>query len=221
MKLQSFIKESYLTPFDKYDWFVDTVRVRCKPWLNAVKNCKMKYIKRGYKPKDLVELKNVRTERVPRDTPREIHTAIDVEFFKKFGWKARSESLFCFPPKISGGYGTENGLVFPVGNFKFLWAPEIRDFFLWYNKNYKPPGVKGSIEEFDYRKKWAWRVVEFYTNKNLCEALNSLCEIMIYCEKYIIIKKSFLLNMYNPPGNSPIGKTLDKFVEDVLIRGNV
>lgn len=221
MKLDLYLKESNKTVFQKYDNFIDTVRSQCKPWLRAIKGCGLKTIIRGYKPKDLVEIKSTRKNREPVDTPREIHTSLDVEFFKKFGWKVRTEGLFVFPIRVHGGYGNENGLVFPIGDFKFVHAPKIRDLFLWYNNTYHPPGTKGSIEEFEYRKAWAWRTVEEYTNKDLCGALSVLNEISIYCKKYIIIRKSFLHNMYEPPGNLLEKQKFNQFIEDVLIKGNI
>ena len=49
-------------------------------------------------------------------------------FYRKFKWKPRSTGVFCTGDKEQAkGYG---GLatVWPIGNFKYIWNPEIRDF---------------------------------------------------------------------------------------------
>jgi len=217
MKLNSYIKESNRSDEEKYNNSIATIRSQCKPWLRAIKNCKSKELHRGYIPKDVVEIKNTRENREPKDTPRDIHTTIDVEFFKQFGWKVRTEGLFTYGHKVTGGYGTTDGLVFPMGKFDFVWSPGIRDFFFWYKANYKPPGTKESQEEFEYRKDWAKRTVDLYTNKHLCDALDSLMEIVIYCKKYIIIDRKFIFRMYKPKPKPGYDK-YNQFIEEILLK---
>jgi len=221
MKLNRYIKESNTSVLDKYDDFIDSVRAQCKPWLKAISSCKIKHCIRGYNPKDVIEKRTPRKDRKPRDTPKDIQASLDDEFSKKFGWKVRSEGLFTWGGRITGGYGTAAGIVFPTGNFDFVWSKKVYDLFMYYDKSYKPSGMKDSEEEIEYRKEWVKRTIDTYTNKNLCEALSSTSEIVIKCNSYWIIRKNFLHNMYDPPGDLLEREKFSKFIEDVLIRGNV
>jgi hypothetical protein len=68
--------------------------------------------------------KTTRKDRKPRDTPLLIHNIVDDILSKKFGWKPRSEGVFCV---ISGEsyHGWHHML--PVGKFSYVWSPKIED----------------------------------------------------------------------------------------------
>jgi len=72
-----------------------------------------------------------RRDRLPKDTPIEIQEKLDIEFKKKFGWKARSEGVFVTPRyNTASTYGTGYPVVvFPVNGFKYLWSPVYKDLY--------------------------------------------------------------------------------------------
>jgi hypothetical protein len=70
-------------------------------------------------------MNKIRTDRKPKDTPLEMHQLLDKQFQKRFGIKARSNSLFCYFRNINSylrdrsGYGVPY-YIFPIGNFKTI-----------------------------------------------------------------------------------------------------
>ncbi len=220
MKLNSYLIESNKSDEEKFEDFVLSVKRDCKPWLNAVSKCERKTLVRGYHPKNDIELITTRKDRRPRDTDKPLHKSVNKEFKKTFGWKVRSEGVFTFGGKIVGGYGISSGIVFPVGKFEFVWSKEIEDFFMFTSQKigqYKPPGVKNSKEEQEYREKWSRNVVKKYSDKDLCKALNSTSEIVIKCDKYWIIRKKFLLSIHGQNSDIMASKMVDDFIENTLL----
>jgi hypothetical protein len=74
--------------------------------------------------------KSVRKNRQPRNTPPEMHEFLDDMFLKKFGWKARSEGVFASINEQMGSIYGYPFVIFPVGNYKLLWSPLIRDLLI-------------------------------------------------------------------------------------------
>ena len=72
---------------------------------------------------------NVRGDRQPKDTPYEIHEALDEEFEDQFGWRCRSESIFTTGNKgMAQGYGPAYS-VWPEDGYKFVWSEDISDLY--------------------------------------------------------------------------------------------
>jgi len=156
-----------------------------------VKNCKQ-YIKeaqgqllwRGVRktPKVITSI-TPRTNREPRDTPKFIHEYFDKELFKKFGWKPRSSGVFCTGDlKHAEEYGPAVS-VWPIGNFKYLWSPEVMDLYLEVTHlRSKDPKEYDNLD-YDLLKD----MLNSYKNNNLREAILKGHEIMIGCNKYFAV----------------------------------
>lgn len=72
----------------------------------------------------------VNKNRRPLTTPMAIHQAADEYMEKQFGVKFRSQSVFVTPDSgIAEEYGRGTYLVFPIGEFKYLWSPSVQDFY--------------------------------------------------------------------------------------------
>lgn len=72
----------------------------------------------------------VNKNRRPLTTPIAIHTAADEYMEKQFGVKFRSQSVFVSPDAgIAEEYSRKTFLVFPIGEFKYLWSPTVQDFY--------------------------------------------------------------------------------------------
>lgn len=53
----------------------------------------------------------------------------DVFFKEKFGWKARSEGIFCASDiMVSNDYGIVS-IFFPIGKYSYLWSPNMIDLY--------------------------------------------------------------------------------------------
>lgn len=73
--------------------------------------------------------KKVRTDRSPKDMPIQAHDALDDAFKDLYGWRARSEGLFCTGRKsTASSYGTAQ-IVFPIGRYEYLWSDNITDLY--------------------------------------------------------------------------------------------
>ena len=70
-----------------------------------------------------------RDNRLPKDTDQIHHGMIDVLFKEKFGWRARSEGVFCSSKfKDIKTYGTPY-IFLPVNGYKFVWSHTYKDLY--------------------------------------------------------------------------------------------
>lgn len=172
----------------------------CKPFLKAIEpKPHRNMIYRGYKSIESWFLKTTRADRKPKDIGEGLHNDFDMEFKKRFGYKARSESFFATGEDEEASMYGEVYTIFPVGDFKILWSPKITDLFAdmgrivgdsakikKYNgllDHYKEKGM-----EDQYQKKIS-EIVGTYRNDNLKGAIASLNEIMIKCDKYYAVRE--------------------------------
>jgi hypothetical protein len=78
-----------------------------------------------------------RIDRKPTDTDSSTHWRLDKYFFKEFGWKARSEGMFCTPslPRASsfararGNKLKDIYIVIPSTPYKYIWSPKVPDLY--------------------------------------------------------------------------------------------
>jgi len=74
-------------------------------------------------------LMKTRFDRIPSDTPLMIHDIVDVWFYKKFGIKARSQSIFT-TPKLTFALRYGNAVaILPKGNVTFIYSNNVMDLF--------------------------------------------------------------------------------------------
>jgi hypothetical protein len=175
------------------------IRRQCRKWLTEIKKCgEYLTIWRGVDSTDNWIYKKVRTNREPTDMPLDIHYEIDESFYKKFGWKPRSEGMFVFPRQAwAFGYGTGTYLVFPVRYQGLVWSPVIGDLYL-------------------HRKNWK-DFIDTYTDKNLCKALKSKRELMINCDLYYGINDKTLWYSSYSDGKLNHEQIANKYIEEELL----
>ena len=132
--------------------------------------------------------KAVRTDRQPMDFGIDQHSELDKWFNDKFGFKARSQAVFCFGDDVWSGvmkqYGPEY-LIFPIGEFEYVWSPEIKDLFM---------AAQGEMyyyqDDVSYEDRKKHTSLELYMNAQgykstgLDKAVTMRNEIMIKCDKY-------------------------------------
>ena len=72
-------------------------------------------------------LAKVRSNRMPKHSPRWLHNVLNKTFIDRIGIPLRSASLFCIGDYHNAvGYNTPF-LIFPVGEYKYAWSPRISD----------------------------------------------------------------------------------------------
>lgn len=165
----------------------ELIKKDCQPFLEAANG---KFLIRGaksidgskiYKDKNIqfsYSKRQVRKDRNPRETSKK-DQAIQDEWFKdKFGVKARSESLFClseYKKYLAYGYGKGNVCsIFPIGEFKIIWSPKIKDLFgeLSEYSNITANEIRSKLESANY------------IDTDIDSALESNCELMLICDEY-------------------------------------
>ena len=144
-------------------------------------------------------VKSVRKDREPRDTHVDISEMVDQLFYEQFGWKPRSQGLFCVGRGgrgITKGYG-QTFAVIPMGKFKYLWSPKVFDLTVEIKNQFKHYGLPMLDEEHDYTKEQLQvarpilqKIVQTYKSTDLSDFINAgMNEIMISCDQYAAIKK--------------------------------
>lgn len=149
-----------LFPLENLGEYFNLISKKCMPYLKEW----IKYAKTTPNPEHLysgrgVQLffieKTVRKNRRPKDTPDEIQKIVDDAFYKKFKVRPRSSSFFTTPIyTIAEDYG-EVYAIFPQGNYKIIWSPDINDFFSDVIEE-SPLNLEGSDEfdEYDWKIEW-------------------------------------------------------------------
>lgn len=127
-------------------------------------------------------IKTVRQDRKPLDFTRQRHEIIDEWFVEKFGIRARSQCMFAGGNRIAKSelehYGTPC-VVFPIGEFKYIWSPEVGDLF---GKMNIPWGDR--TEEEWTEETYKWLDVQQYQTDGLDKAVRTNNEIMVKCDRY-------------------------------------
>ena len=203
MRLTKYITENRISDY------YDLVEKDCKKYLKTVENSDY-FLIRWADKQPITYKKKVRKNRVPLDTPLKVHKFIDRSFKKKFGWKPRSEGLFCFASdEWSAAF-----LVFPIGNFKFVWSNKVDDLTVSLAKiiNAGPIQFKRKFEKetvtlqdgSEIPSEEHMDLIKDYWNKNLLKTYKSTnfkkalemgkasYEISVKCDEAYLIKDSVM-----------------------------
>lgn len=129
MKFSKYIVESSgKTPFSE---ILDALLKNCAPF--------MKEFSRGFNGKFLYSgrddkrdwfIKDVRSDREPKDMAETVHQVLDDTFNKKFGFRARSNVIFVTGRwAVAVGYGTDYS-IFPIGQYKYIYSKSVKDMYM-------------------------------------------------------------------------------------------
>lgn len=133
----------------------------------------------------------VQKERHPMDTPPTVHKMLDAKFQRKWGVKARSQSIFCTgSPTHAEMYG-HPFMIFPMGRFTYLYHPKVKDLFNHIRFNVMFDLDMSSIEDLD---KFDERMISFiaeYKNRDLVAGIKSGNEIMVQCKEYFAVSHTY------------------------------
>lgn len=108
------------------DEIIETLKRDCKPFLRESEG---NFVYRGsFRKYDGLKKLSVKIDRKPTDTPPVLHKLWNDEFKKKFGWYVRSEGFFVTGDyHLASNFGTTVYVVFPIGQFKFVWSKNYKD----------------------------------------------------------------------------------------------
>jgi hypothetical protein len=192
MRLKQYITEDKITDPKA---FINTLHTDCSDYF--------KYIKYGVKSfrgsKIRVYYKKIkpRNNRIPRDTPKEVHEYLDKEFKKRFGWNVRSKGVFATANfDAAEDYGTPY-YFYPSNGFKVVYSDKIDDLTLYLddnnvihregNKWITTDVWKSKIDELD--------IVHEYKQggpADINKALQTFNEVIFKCDFYYIVNVNFV-----------------------------
>jgi len=133
-----------------------------------------------------------RKDRVPKDTPQEIHKYVDDYLNKTFGWRGRSEGVFVDNYSAASIYGTPH-IFLPSNGFKYIWSTEIYDLTIFCEeiRLIEKYGRKYEVIDDNWKDKLS-EYMDTYTNSNLLRAINkSDNEIMFKCSHYYLVNPKY------------------------------
>lgn len=186
MKSKEFIIESEIAP-------VKLIRRDCKPFLNEVQYPAMYKLYRGMNSENSAFFKkNVRlTDRTPSDMPQNMHDRLNKFFTIKFGAPFRNALFVSGSSSMAMEYGNETYVIFPIGEFKFLWSPQVPD--LWNIWDELRP-LQGGMTDEEFKKvekeqfeKFYNRYLTTFQDTDLKAAIKSNHEIMLRCKSYYAV----------------------------------
>ena len=188
MRLHQYLNEFYDGDEDIAKKRISLIEKNCQPFLKQMKSINFEddnLLFSGRWDRTEFTKKKVRKNRRPKDTSIDIHDWVDNWFYKKFGIKARSNTIFCTSHK---GYALSYGnlfVIFPIGKFEVIWSSRLKDLF---NKADMNRGLE----------KWSKNFLEFnaktYKKGDLQGAIKSENEIMLHCKEYYLLKFDPLTN---------------------------
>lgn len=197
MRLKQHITEMYLRQ-EEMDDCVAKIKRDCKPFLKKISGGDLLW--RGSKiPMEgefIIKVKP-RKDRHPKDMNFGVHEIIDDMFLKHKKWRARSQGVFATEYRsTAGAYGTAR-LVFPIGNFKFLYNPNITDLYqkiLNLGINYSGDIVPEENMDQKFKTKAKVKrselekIIKGYKSTNLTKSNDT--EIAILCKAYYLVDVS-------------------------------
>lgn len=195
MKFKKYITE--ITDDDMADSIAKKLKKDCMPFIKEMKANNLQgwfyratdnyynFISKPIKP---------RKDRRPRNTVKELHNYLNMWFKKKFGWKPRSEGVFASSDRnqLEFLYG-EPFLFFPIGNYKYVYNPKVRDIFMYLDERWTGSSdMDGWTPELaEKMKKDIDDLMFYYTNKNLGKAYANIVEVSFKCNSYYLVNEKF------------------------------
>lgn len=132
-------------------------------------------------------------DRKPLDTRREIHDAMDDWFLDNFGFRARSNALFCTGSKSHASVYGEVHSIYAAGKYEYVWSPEVEDMIHideLAKHTLAKLGMKDRNDDETLEQKVSIMIDVLedsgYRGSGLREALKSGNEIMLRSEKYFV-----------------------------------
>ena len=216
MRLVEYYLQTELFEDDLYKDTMNIIKEECSDIIDLYKKTNS-FIYRGLKRTDNKKaiVRNVykitpRTDRSPKDTSWDDQEIIDGYFYKKFGWKPRSEGVFTSQTySVAGSYG-DVGIFLPVNGYKYLWSKKYgdlySDFFEDLVREYDPLDFEGKWvdehgEEYD-----GYYDVEGYLNHTFKG--NDTIQVTVKGDDYPKKVKKVILK-YNP------SVTMDNFEKEL------
>ncbi len=196
MRLQSYLIE--YAGSGEFPPIAGDIIKNCKPFIKQLKGAHNLLLRGSSKSNPGIIKLKPRKDRRPMSTPYAVSELLDEYFKKRFGWKPRSEGIFC-----TGKYNTALfyagsisavNTIWPIGNFKFLWSNEISDLFGTIQDIASKEGIPAS-EYFLNNPEELDKLSAKYQNTSLATAIDKGNEIMIGCNAYYMVNSEHTIDL--------------------------
>jgi len=181
---EDFERLGFQAPYIK---FIQELGRNCKPYLsqfNSVEEAFINGLYRGIRNEDNFAVKNVRlNDRKPLGMNPGTMKDVNNYFKKEFGAPFRFSALCTGEKMLAQAFG-DPYVIFPAGDYRFLWSPQVEDLNRATNKFYVnlEPGEPDKIVPDLIPAKVQ------YTDKDLQGAIESGNEVMVRCNQYYALR---------------------------------
>ncbi|THV57076.1 hypothetical protein EZV76_15775 [Flagellimonas alvinocaridis] len=172
---------------------MESVLQDCQMYIDFLQKCDRGYfLTRGVLDKnvEIVRKEYSVAQRKPKTIGQELHDSLNMHFNEIFGWPVRN-GLFCYGIRIDLekeikdlGYGKTH-LLFPCGEFRYIYDPDIFDlasFHFKFKKNHEDgPNFQNFIEKINYLDSG----LSDYISKVHYECRS--VEVMLNCTSYYLL----------------------------------
>lgn len=150
-------------------------------------------------------IKTVRTDRRPMDTPGEVHDILDHLFLKKFGIRARRDTVFC---TTTLWQAEEYGIpyyFFPIGDFRMIFSKDVMDLtaelrdkdILTMDYSTGKRIFNVIIDDESLQKELEKFVNKYEMTADPGRAFASPGEVMVKCDKYYLVDVDIIDKHYH------------------------
>lgn len=160
----------------------------CAPYIQILKHTDGAPLFRGYKGSRFTNVEGFNVieanlDRVPVDTPRILHDALNQSFKRNFGFPFRN-GVFASGSYEDARYYGNVYAVFPIGEPRYIWSKEIGDLFVQLDKTFDFEVIESSKQSLVNA---VASIANAYQTNELDKAIQSGHEVML-ANKCIMIQ---------------------------------
>jgi len=131
MRYKQYLNES--NKITDFQTILEILWNKCNPFLkDLLKGGKFTgdFLYSGRRTNKDVFVRGVREDRSPTDMDYDLYEMFDKEFYYRFGFKARSNAIFCTGNlHTAKDYNDNVYMIFPMDNYEFVYSEDIPDLY--------------------------------------------------------------------------------------------
>lgn len=206
--------------FESESKALQLIKRDCGPWLKHVGK---HLVYRGFvfRPRTKTSIEDVflcqvRKDRRPKDSSKELHDLVNEYLFKHSGIHYRSEAVFVGALDMAQEYGSPFA-IFPIGDFHYAWSKDIKD--PWAENEDDTTQEQREENLAKLKKKLESRDDVYIYDKGIDEALRLNHEIMISCNSYYAIPISSVTfeTLFNDTSDLDLRELTPKDAYEILL----
>jgi hypothetical protein len=161
---------------------VDIAKLKqlCAPYIEVLKHTDGAPLFRGYKGSRFTNVEGFNViepnlNRVPVDTPRVLHDALNQSFKRAFGFPYRN-GVFASSSYDDARYYGPVYAVFPIGELHYIWSKQISDLYVQLDKTFDFETLESSKQSLINA---VASIADAYQNNELDKAIQTGHEVML------------------------------------------